>query len=287
MPEASSVASARSGSASTPLQRLTVTVAADAVEGFTTALSDLAPTGWCELPGTDGAAIDVWLPASDVAASRRLADQFAARGITATVESSAESDEWRDGLRRHHQPFEVGGRIRVRPPWTEPRDGLLDIVIDPGMAFGTGQHATTKGCLTLLIADPGGSVVDVGCGSGVLAIAARKLGYDPVWAIDFDPLAVEATIANARVNGVSLRIGQRDVERDRLPVAQTLIANITANPVIALVAVLADPLPGRVILSGFRPADVGRVTAAWGERGYVVVDRFDENDWTALRLALG
>ena len=83
MPEASSVASARSGSASTPLQRLTVTVAADAVERFTTALSDLAPTGWCERPGTDGAAIDVWLPASDIVAPRRLAGQFAARGIVA------------------------------------------------------------------------------------------------------------------------------------------------------------------------------------------------------------
>lgn len=286
MPEGSSVASARSASVSAQLQRLTVTVAAAAAERLVAELSDLAPTGWCELPGTDGASIGLWLPASDIAAPSRLADQLAQRGITAQIESVAESDEWRDGLRRHHQPIEVGGRILVRPPWAESREGVLDIVIDPGMAFGTGQHATTKGCLTLLIADPGGSLVDVGCGSGVLAIAGRKLGYDPVWAIDVDPLAVEATIANAHVNGVSLRVGERNVERDRLPVAQTLIANITANPVIALVAALPDPLPERVILSGFRPADVGRVADAWAERGYAVVSRFDENEWTALRLAI-
>jgi ribosomal protein L11 methyltransferase len=264
-----------------------VTVATDAVEQLVATLSDLVPTGWCEVSGTGGASIELWLPASDVSAPSRLGDALARRGIAAQVETRAETDEWRDGLRRHHQPIEVGGRIRVRPPWTEPRDGMLDIVIDPGMAFGTGQHATTKGCLTLLIAEPGGSLVDVGCGSGLLAIAGRKLGYDPVWAIDFDPLAVEATIANARVNGVSLRIGERNVERDRLPAAQTLIANITANPVIALVAALPDPLPARVIVSGFRPADVARVTGAWAERGYVVTDRFDESDWTALRLALG
>ena len=77
------------------------------------------------------------------------------------------------------------------------------------------------------------------------------------------------------------------MERDRLPAAQTLVANITANPVIALVAALPDPPPARVIVSGFRPVDVARVTAAWAERGYEVRDRFDENDWTALRLALG
>ena len=287
MAGASSVASARSVSTQAPLQRLTVTVAADAVEPLVATLSDLVPTGWCELSGTGGASIELWLPASDVAASSRLTGQLAQRGITARVETTPETDEWRDGLRRHHQPIEVGGRIRVRPPWTAPRDGMLDIVIDPGMAFGTGQHATTKGCLTLLIAEPSGSLVDVGCGSGVLAIAGRKLGYDPVWAIDFDPLAVEATIANAHVNGVSLRIGERNVGRDRLPAAQTLVANITANPVIALVAALPDPPPRRVIVSGFRPVDVPRVTAAWAQRGYAVTDRFDENDWTALRLALG
>ena len=179
--------------------------------------------------------------------------------------------------------------MRVRPPWTEPRDGMLDIVIDPGMAFGTGQHATTKGCLTLLIADPGGSLVDVGCGSGVLAIAGRKLGYDPVWAIDFDPLAVEATIANAHVNGVSLRIGERNVgARPPAGSADARRQHHGQPGDRARRGAARSAADERVIVSGFRPVDVERVTAAWaraGVRGRP--DRFDENDWTALRLALG
>jgi ribosomal protein L11 methyltransferase len=226
----------------------------------------------------------VWLPRADGAAAERLADELGQRGIAATVETAQQSDDWRDGLRRHHHPIEVGGRLRVRPPWSESLVGFLDIVIDPGMAFGTGQHATTKGCLTLLISDPGGSLLDVGCGSGVLAIAACKLGYGPVWAIDNDPLATEATTENAVVNGVSVRVDDHDAERDRLPAAQTLVANITAIPVIALAGALPDALPRQVILSGFRPPDVERVSAAWGTRGFAVAERFDEDNWTALRL---
>jgi ribosomal protein L11 methyltransferase len=287
MTEASSVASASGSSASGELQRLTVTVAVEDAESLGVALADLAPSGWCERPYTDGATVELWLPASRTGAATELALALGERGIDADVATATESDDWRDGLRRHHKPIEVGGKIRVRPPWTEPREGLLDIVIDPGMAFGTGQHATTKGCLTLLIADPGGSLLDVGCGSGVLAIAAHKLGYGPVWAIDNDPLAIEATLENAGANGVSLEVGERDADRGGLPAAQTLVANITANPVIALVGALADPLPRRVILSGFRPADVERVSGAWAERGYRVADRFDEDNWTALRLTRG
>ena len=285
MAEASSVASA--SGVSEALQRLTVTVAGDDAERLGAALVDLAPAGWCEQPMSAETTVELWMPASDVAASSRLADELAQRGVAAQITTTAQSDDWRDGLRRHHQPIEIGGRLRIRTPWVAPRAGLMDIVIDPAMAFGTGQHATTKGCLALLIADPGGSLLDVGCGSGVLAIAGRRLGYDPVWAIDVDPLAVDATIANARANGVSLRIGGRDAHRDRLPVAQTVVANITAVPVMSLAGALPEPLPGRVILSGFRPPDVARVAQVWGVLGYAVVDRVDDEDWTALRLARG
>lgn len=285
MTGASSVASASGADhGNAAFQRVTVRVADADADLLTAALLELAPAGWRECPGDNGATVELWMPASDLGAAEALGVRLADQGIAARVASVAEGDEWRDGLRLHHQPIEVRGRLRVRPPWTDPRDGLLDIVIDPGMAFGTGQHATTKGCLALLIDEAGGSLLDVGCGSGVLAIAARRLGYDPVWALDFDPLAVAATLINARVNGVSLRIAERNADRDRLPVAQVVVANITAIPVMALVDALVEPLPVRAILSGFRPADVGRVTDAWAARGYVLTDRVDEDDWTAVRL---
>lgn len=282
MTEVSSVVSA--SGAEPAFQRVTVTVDPDQAEALGAALVDVTPSGWSERSSETGFAADVWFANADGAAPARLSAELTRRGIEAQVTSQRESDEWRDGLRRLHQPIEVAGRIRVRPPWIEPLEGLLDVVIDPGMAFGTGQHATTKGCLELLVDDAGGSLLDVGCGSGVLAIAARRLGYDPVWAVDLDPLAVDATIANARANGVSLRIGERHASRDRLPTTRTIIANITSIPVTALAGRLEEPLPARAILSGFRPAEAPGVLTAWGTRGYVLRARVDADDWTAVRV---
>src|SRR5947207_2398002 len=102
--------------------------------------------------------------------------------------------------------------VRVRREDAElAADGLAEVVIDPGQAFGTGGHATTRLCLELLLTlEPGGAVVDVGCGSGVLAISAAKLGWSPLTALDHDPAAVEAARANAAVNGVALDVRRWD-----------------------------------------------------------------------------
>ena len=267
------------------LQRLTVSVEEDLADALRGELAELAPRGWREHdPAAGEVAVDVWVPADDAAAALRLAHDLERRGVAAHVTSVPEGDDWRDGLRRHHQPIEVGGRIRVRPPWTEPRQGLVDIVIDPGMAFGTGQHATTRGCLALLLESERGSVLDVGCGSGVLAIAARKLGNEPVWAIDNDPLAVEATIRNAHVNGVELRVVERSAERGDLPLVDTVVANITATHVIALAAASGARLPRQVVLSGFRPAEASGVVDAWAAAGFHADRRIDDGDWTALLM---
>ena len=108
----------------------------------------------------------------------------------------------------------VADRIYVRPPWEQPVGAEIDLEIDPGRAFGTGSHSTTRLCLALLVeVEPGGSAVDLGCGSGVLAIAAARLGFGPVTALDADPLAVEATGAErARSTASSLdRVGRANL----------------------------------------------------------------------------
>ncbi|MFN2377653.1 MAG: 50S ribosomal protein L11 methyltransferase [Candidatus Binatia bacterium] len=117
---------------------------------------------------------------------------------------------WTENWKRHFARRTFAGRIEVRPPWEEPSpeagaDGLVSIVINPGMAFGTGLHETTAGCLELLVEEvrPGMRVADVGCGSGILAIAAARLGAAEVLATDVDPLAVEATRENIEANGVA------------------------------------------------------------------------------------
>ena len=144
-------------------------------------------------PAAGAVVLRIWMPWDDSPGADGLRDHLAGAGIAAHVEQAEEGREWQSALRDFHQPV-VAGRIRVRPPWVAPAPGMHDVVIDPGMAFGTGQHATTRTALELLQRIPHrGEVLDAGCGSGVLAIAARRIGMGPVTAIDFDPDSVSAT----------------------------------------------------------------------------------------------
>jgi ribosomal protein L11 methyltransferase len=123
------------------------------------------------------------------------------------------------------------GRVWVGPPWEAPPPDALAVVIDPGRAFGTGAHPTTRLCAELLQGLPRGSLLDAGCGSGVLAVAAALLGFEPVWAVDVDAQAVEAAEANAARNGVSVVALHADALADRLPAADTAVANIALDVV--------------------------------------------------------
>jgi ribosomal protein L11 methyltransferase len=131
---------------------------------------------------------------------------------------------WEDAWRGFHHGVVVG-RLWVGPPWEKAPAGLVPVVIDPGRAFGTGAHATTRLCLELLQELEPTSVLDVGCGSGVLAIAAAKLGFGPVNAVDIDPVAIEVTLANAVVNGVEV------IAEEDLPPAGLALANIALDAV--------------------------------------------------------
>jgi ribosomal protein L11 methyltransferase len=175
----------------------------------------------------------------------------------------------------------------VRPPWEEPaiRPGVIDLAIDPGRAFGTGAHPTTRLCLELLLdLEPRGSLTDLGCGSGVLAIAAARLGFRPVVALDSDRGAVEATLANARANGVALEgIERWNLREQEPPTADVWTANLM-RPLLLRVAELTTEPPRSLIASGLQGEEAEEVAAAFERHGLHVRRRLDDREWCALLL---
>ena len=159
--------------------------------------------------------------------------------------------DWRDRWKAFHRPVRIGP-LWIGPPWEQAPPDAAAVVIEPGRAFGTGAHPTTQLCVELLLNAGRGSLVDLGCGSGVLSVAARKLGFDPVFARDLDEHAVEATRANARANGVAVDVAVADVLIAELPRTELAVANITRPTLEAL----APRLRSRtVVASGYLPSD--------------------------------
>ncbi len=223
--------------------------------------------------------------------------EAAAGGALVEVRTTEVADDWSERWRAFHQPILVGERLHVRPPWCPAHDGaaVREIVIDPGQAFGTGAHDTTRLCLELLLgladddAVPRGPVVDVGCGSGVLAIAAAVLGWSPVVGVDHDPASVAATLENAGVNGVAVDAHRHDLVYDGpSPSAPLVLANLL-RPLLLRVAAdgfVDGGVPDRLIASGLLRAEADEVAAAFAaSHGLVEVDRREGGEWAALLLA--
>jgi ribosomal protein L11 methyltransferase len=210
------------------------------------------------------------------------------------VTTTSVPDDWADRWQDFHRPIEVSGRLGVRPSWWDAKDGLIDVVVDPGRAFGTGGHATTRLCLELLIqlADAGealGPIADWGTGSGVLAISAGKLGWAPITACDREPASLEAAQENAEANGVDVGIERVDVREGPPPVAATVVANLTANLLEDCARHLAGAgeLPGTLVCSGMLEEEVERVGDAFAELDFSEMKRTTEGDWAALLLRRG
>ena len=226
---------------------------------------------------------------------------------TVQVSATEIPDDWADRWRDFHKPLLVGGRLWLRPSWEPPREGAIDVVVDPGQAFGTGAHPTTRLCLEFLLeleaaGQATGPLTDLGTGSGVLAIAAAKLGWGPVRAYDHEPLALEAAATNAIVNGVEIALERINL-RERLPdLAPTTVANMTA-PILKAVAVQLDlegsrersrrslpavapptplPAPSTLVCSGLLPSELDEVAGAFAKCELDDVERRRDGDWAAL-----
>ncbi len=144
------------------------------------------------------------------------------------------------------------GPFWIGPPWESPPRGVVPLVIDPGGAFGTGAHATTRLCVELVAELAPGGVLDLGCGSGVVAIAAALLGHAPVIAVDVDPAAVDATVRNAAANAVRIDTRELDLTAEPLPRADVVVANISLSLVETVLARVDAPL---VVASGYLERD--------------------------------
>jgi ribosomal protein L11 methyltransferase len=231
-----------------------------------------------------------WFPVEADGEAQRARITAAAADLGAAPDDMALTllgDDWETAWQKDWQGKAVGGRLWVRPSFREPAtDGRIDIVLDPGMAFGTGQHATTCLCLTAIERACAGqlpaSLLDMGAGSGLLAIAAGKLGVRHLLAIDNDPIAVEAAAVNAGINGVALESRLGDTPPD--DVFELVVANILAGPLIAMAPGLAACTGRRLILSGLLVTQVDEVRAAYEAEG-LAVDRVDtEGEWASIEL---
>ncbi len=233
--------------------------------------------------------------------SRRLAAFLGElRGLAvpvgpATVEVTRVPEEaWADAWRAHFRPLRIGRRLLVTPPWECPDDeGRLVVVIEPGRAFGTGSHGSTRGCLELLeralAREPVERALDVGTGSGILAIAAARLGAASVTGLDLDPDAVAAARANAARNAVADRVHVALGGCEAWPgsPAPLVLANLLAPALVALAPTLGRccTAGGRLIAGGLLSHEAPAVTAAFVPQGFALAEVLEHEGWTALLLA--
>jgi ribosomal protein L11 methyltransferase len=205
------------------------------------------------------------------------------------VTSREVPDDWADRWRDFHKPLLVGERLWLRPSWEPAHEGAIDLIVDLGQAFGTGAHPTTRLCLEYLLelADAGendGPLTDLGTGSGVLAIAAAKLGWSPVTGYDHEPAAIEASAANATVNDVEITFHRQNLRESLPPLAPIAVANMTSPILKSIASHLCDGAPEVLVLSGILPNELDEVAAAFAPCGFAEQDHRQLGDWAALLL---
>lgn len=238
--------------------------------------------------------IRAYIPADDRANALKTRAEaiFTTHSLTPLYQQIDEQN-WAEAWKAHYHPTRIGKHILVRPLWEEgtPEPDDIVIALDPGMAFGTGTHATTQLCLAALedVMRPGLNVLDLGCGSGILAIAAAKLGAAKIVAVDIDPLSVKATQENAEVNGVVEKItafeGSLETILGSARRFDLLLANILARIIIEMcgqgLGQVVRP-GGQAIFSGIITEQVDDVKAALVSTGLTPTDVHVQGDWVAI-----
>ena len=215
-------------------------------------------------------------------------------GSLAVEHTSVHEQDWAENWKKYYKPFRAGEHLVIKPSWEtyEEKEGDLVLELDPGMAFGTGTHETTFMCMEQLdrYVKPGCRAIDVGCGSGILALAAAKLGATDVLAIDLDELAVKVAAENTKKNGLSsvVRVKHGDLLENSEEQADVIVANIIAD----VICFLCDPvkkhlLPGGVfICSGIIREREDDVQRALAQAGYTVCNRLAKGEWVCLAATL-
>ncbi|HMD51369.1 MAG TPA: 50S ribosomal protein L11 methyltransferase [Solirubrobacteraceae bacterium] len=294
--------------------RLAVRVARERAELVLAELLELAPAGVEEVQaGPRMVEYAVYGPPGEL--PRLPALQAAAGAALVEVSTTEIPDDWQERWKSFHRPVLIEGPARsaggppvaslhVRPPWEAPwqvpdagPSEVREVVIDPGQAFGTGAHATTRLCLELLLELAGergarGPLLDVGTGSGVIAIAAAGLGFAPVLAIDNEPESVEAARINALANGASIEVRRLDLRAEAVPwtageddpEGAVLVANLLRPLLLELAAALPRP-PAHLIAGGLLTDEADEIAAAFRTRlGLSERERRTSGEWGALWL---
>jgi len=198
--------------------------------------------------------------------------------------------DWNESWKKGFTALDVGEHFTVLPPWEHKRSGRINLIIDPGMAFGTGHHETTRSCLVLMERYDGktekGRFLDLGAGTGLLAIAASKLGYGQVVAVDTDPLAIEAARKNFELNhvvNIELREGSIIEASGTF---DCIVANIISSVLILLVHEISSRLKpsGIVIVSGILADQADEVIRAYEQTGLKFIESFPDDKWVSLVL---
>jgi ribosomal protein L11 methyltransferase len=289
------------------LIRLAVRCSPEQAEIVLAELTVLAPNGVEEERGPDYVEYAIYGGEGELPELGEI-EVAAGDGLVEVVATEV-PDDWADRWQDFHKPLLVGERLWLRPSWEAPREGTIDLVVDPGQAFGTGAHPTTRLCLELLLelakaGEAQGPLTDLGTGSGVLAIAAAKLGWSPVHGYDHEKPAIEAAAMNSEANGVELELERINLREGLPALAPTVVANMTA-PILKAVAEQLDgggsrgrvprsllavapgnppPAPQTLICSGLLPTELDEIGAAFAPAGLAEADRRRDGDWAALLL---